>query len=146
MRFGDTRIAFVGTLTDPTSPDALDLRLWLSGQSLAQLYDLFGVTLPESPPYATEGRLVGQLHAGKENVRYENFTARVGESDLDGDLIYENKQPRPLLSGTVNSKLLQFRDLAPLIGASRRSTTIIPRRSPPTRCCRKNPSSPNAGK
>jgi AsmA family protein len=117
VRFGDTRIAFVGTLTDPTSPDALDLRLWLTGQSLAQLYDLLGITLPESPPYATEGRLVGQLVPDKERVRYEHFTARVGDSDLDGDLIYQNKDPRPLLSGTVNSKLLQFRDLAPLIGA-----------------------------
>ncbi len=117
VRFGDTRVAFVGTLTDPTSPDALDLRLWLSGQSLAQLYDVINVNLPESPPYATEGRLVGQLAPGKEKVRYEHFTARVGGSDIDGDLTYENKQPRPLLSGTIESKLLQFRDLAPLIGA-----------------------------
>ena len=117
VKLGDTRIAFVGTLTDPTSPDALDLRLWLSGQSLAQLYDILGVTLPESPPYATEGHLVGRLSPHQEHVRYEKFTARVGESDLDGELDYQNKDPRPLLSGTVNSNLLQFRDLAPLIGA-----------------------------
>ena len=117
VRFGDTRIAFVGTLLDPTSPDALDLRLWLSGQSLAQLYDVFGVTLPESPPFATEGRLVGQLAPAHEKVRYESFTARVGDSDLDGNITYQNKQPRPLLSGEVNSKSLKFGDLAPLIGA-----------------------------
>jgi hypothetical protein len=117
IRLGDTRIAFVGTLTDPTSPDALDLRLWLSGQSLAQLYDVIDVALPESPPYATEGRLVGRLAPHEEHVHYEHFTARVGESDLDGDLSYQNKDPRPLLSGSINSKLLQFRDLAPLIGA-----------------------------
>jgi len=117
IRVGDTRIAFVGTLTDPTSPDALDLRLWLSGTTLAQLYDVIGVPLPESPPYATEGRLVGKLEIGSEKLHYEDFTARVGESDLDGDLTYENKKPRPLLSGKVESKLLQFRDLAPLIGA-----------------------------
>lgn len=117
IRLGDTRIAFVGTLTDPTSPDALDLRLWLSGTTLAQLYDAIGVPLPESPPYATEGRLIGRLDPGGEKVRYENFTARIGGSDLDGDLMYENKKPRPLLSGKVESKLLQFRDLAPLIGA-----------------------------
>ncbi len=117
VKLGDSRIAFVGTLTDPTSPDALDLRLWLSGQSLAQLYDILGVNLPESPPYATEGHLVGRLAPHEEHVRYEKFTARVGESDLDGELDYQNKEPRPLLSGTVNSNLLQFRDLAPLIGA-----------------------------
>ncbi|MEP6483089.1 MAG: AsmA family protein [Rudaea sp.] len=117
IRFGDTRVAFVGTLLDPTSPDALDVRLWLSGKSLAQLYDVIGVPLPESPPYATEGRLTGDLTPEKEKLRYEKFTARVGESDLDGELVYENKKPRPILTGTVDSKLLQFRDLAPLIGA-----------------------------
>ena len=117
IRLGDTRIAFVGTLTDPTSPDALDLRLWLSGTTLAQLYDVIDVTLPESPPYATEGHLVGELRVGQEKLHYKDFTARVGGSDLDGDLTYENKKPRPLLSGTMESKLLQFRDLAPLIGA-----------------------------
>ncbi len=117
IRFGDTRVAFVGTLTDPTSPDALDLRLWLSGTTLAQLYDVINVPLPESPPYATEGHLIGELQTGQEKLRYEDFTARVGGSDLDGDLTYENKKPRPLLSGNVESKLLQFRDLAPLIGA-----------------------------
>ncbi len=117
IRLGDTRVAFVGTLTDPTSPDALDMRLWLSGQSLAQLYDVIDVTLPESPPYATEGRLVGRLEPGSEKLRYEKFTARVGGSDLDGDLVYENRKPRPLLSGSVTSQLLQFRDLAPIVGA-----------------------------
>ncbi|MDR3389522.1 MAG: AsmA family protein [Rudaea sp.] len=48
VRIGDTRIAFIGTLTDPADLDALDLRLWLSGGSLAQLYDILQLTLPES--------------------------------------------------------------------------------------------------
>ncbi len=116
VRIGDTRIAFVGTLTDPADLDALDLRLWLSGKSLAQLYDILQLTLPESPPYATEGHLVGQFTPQAKNLRYQKFIARVGESDLDGDLTYATKQPRPLLSGKVESQLLQFRDLAPMIG------------------------------
>ncbi len=117
VRIGDTRIAFVGTLTDPTDLDALDLRLWLSGKSLAQLYDILKITLPDSPPYATEGHLIGRFTAHDKKLRYENFSARVGGSDLGGDLLYETKSPRPLLSGKVESDLLQFRDLAPLIGA-----------------------------
>jgi len=116
VRVGDTRIAFVGTLTDPTDLEALDLRLWLSGKSLAHLYDIFRVTMPESPPYATEGHLTGRFKAHDKNLRYENFTARVGESDLLGNLKYETKLPRPLLSGNVQSERLQFRDLAPMIG------------------------------
>ena len=51
VRIGDTRIALIGTLTDPSDLDALDLRLWLSGKSLAQLYDVLHITMPESPPY-----------------------------------------------------------------------------------------------
>jgi uncharacterized protein involved in outer membrane biogenesis len=117
VRIGDTRIAFVGTLVDPTDLDALDLRLWLSGKSLAQLYDILKITLPDSPPYATEGHLIGRFTAHDKNLRYENFSARIGSSDLGGDLLYETKLPRPLLSGKVVSDLLQFRDLAPLIGA-----------------------------
>ncbi len=117
VRIGDTRIAFVGTLVDPTDLDALDLRLWLSGKSLAQLYDILKITLPDSPPYATEGHLIGRFTAHDKKLRYEKFSARVGGSDLGGDLVYETRLPRPLLSGKVDSDLLQFRDLAPLIGA-----------------------------
>ena len=107
-----------GTLIEPTDLDALDVRLWLSGVSLAQLYEIFGLTLPESPPYVTEGHLIGRFTAHDKKLRYENFTARVGDSDLSGDFVYETKQPRPLLSGKIDSQSLQFRDLAPLIGAS----------------------------
>ena len=118
VQIGDTRVALIGTLIDPTDLDALDVRLWLSGASFAQLYEIFGLTLPESPPYVTEGHLVGRFTAHDKKLRYENFTARVGDSDLSGDFVYETRQPRPLLSGKIDSQSLQFRDLAPLIGAS----------------------------
>jgi len=117
VRIGDTRVAFIGTLSDPTDLDGLDLHLWLSGKTLAHLYDILRVTMPESPPYATEGRLIGRFKPHAKSLRYEDFSARVGESDLTGDLYYETKQPRPLLSGKVDSQRLQFRDLAPIIGA-----------------------------
>jgi AsmA family protein len=117
MRFGDTHIAVVGTLTDPANLGALDMRLWLSGSSMAKLYALTGVTLPDTPPFATEGHLVAQLHRSGSTYTYENFTGRVGGSDLGGSLAYTNGGPRPKLTGTVHSRLLQFDDLAPLIGA-----------------------------
>jgi hypothetical protein len=117
VNIGNTRIAFVGTLTDPTDLDALNLRLWLAGTSLSQLYDIAQIPLPNSPPYAMEGRLEGRFTRGAKDLHYRNFTARIGESDLSGDLDYASKEPRPLLSGKVVSDELQFRDLAPLIGA-----------------------------
>ncbi|RQS63537.1 AsmA family protein [Burkholderia sp. Bp8963] len=117
LRFGDTRLALVGTLTDPAHLAAVDLRLWIAGTSAAHLYEVTGITLPETPPYATDGRLIGQFRASGNVFKYEDFTGRVGGSDVNGSLTYVSREPRPLLSGTLESKLLQFSDLAPLIGA-----------------------------
>lgn len=117
IKIGDTRLALVGTLTDPVHLSALDLRLWLQGESLSHLYSILGVTLPQTPPYATDGHLVGHLQTGANVFTYSDFTGRVGGSDLEGTLTYESHQPRPSLTGHVASKLLQFSDLAPVIGA-----------------------------
>ncbi len=118
VRIGSTRIAFVGTLVEPLDLDSLDLHLWLSGSNLSELYTIARITMPNSPKYAMEGRLVGRFKRGEKKLRYEDFTARIGDSDLSGNLEYETRAPRPLLSGNVESDELQFRDLAPLIGVN----------------------------
>ncbi|WJF89014.1 AsmA family protein [Paraburkholderia bonniea] len=117
VKAGDLHVALVGTLTDPVNLGAIDLRLWLQGVSMAHLYALTGVTLPDTPPYATDGRLIGQFKRGGSVFRYENFTGRVGGSDLNGTLTYTARKPRPSLQGELVSNVLQFSDLAPLIGA-----------------------------
>ncbi|WP_175777919.1 AsmA family protein [Burkholderia anthina] len=117
VKAGDTRLAIVGTLTDPMHLAAIDLRLWLQGTSMSHLYQLTGITLPDTPPYATEGRLVGNFKPHASTFRYENFNGRVGGSDLGGTLTYAQREPRPKLSGELVSNLLQFSDLAPVIGA-----------------------------
>ncbi|MDE1165823.1 MAG: AsmA family protein [Pseudomonas sp.] len=118
VRVGDTSIAVAGTLTDPRNLGALDLRLRLAGQSLGHLYPLTGVTLPDSPPYSTDGHLIAKLHdpAGA-NFKYEAFNGKIGDSDIHGDLGFVASQPRPKLSGALVSNQLLFKDLAPLIGA-----------------------------
>ncbi|MCC8401762.1 AsmA family protein [Paraburkholderia sp. MMS20-SJTN17] len=122
VKGGDLHIAFVGTITDPAHLAALDLRLWLQGNSMARLYSLTGVTLPETPPYATEGHLIGRFKSSGNVFTYENFTGRVGGSDLNGSLTYTAREPRPLLQGEVESHLLQFPDLAPVIGADSKAS------------------------
>ncbi|RKR45490.1 AsmA family protein [Paraburkholderia sp. BL17N1] len=117
VKAGDLHVGLVGTITDPAHLAAVDLRLWLQGNSMARLYSLTGVTLPDTPPYATEGRLVGQFKSTGNVFKYENFTGRVGGSDINGSLTYMAREPRPLLQGELVSHLLQFSDLAPVIGA-----------------------------
>ncbi|POA47397.1 AsmA family protein [Pseudomonas sp. MPR-ANC1] len=117
-KIGDTSIELAGTLTDPLNLGALDLRLKLAGASLGNLYPLTGVTLPDTPPYATDGHLIAKLHdAGGANFTYEKFNGKIGGSDIHGDLNYVASQPRPKLSGALLSNQLLFADLAPLIGA-----------------------------
>ncbi len=117
IEVGATEIALTGTITDPASPDAIDMLLWISGPNLAEIYQIAGLALPNTPAYATVGRLAGRFHPHQSLLRYENFTARVGGSDLDGTLIYKSGEPRATLTGDVESTVLQFKDLGALVGA-----------------------------
>jgi uncharacterized protein involved in outer membrane biogenesis len=118
VTIAETHVELAGTLTDPLNLGALDLQLKLAGTSLGNLYPLIGVTLPDTPPYATDGHLIAKLHeAGGAVYRYEGFNGKIGQSDIHGSLAYVASQPRPKLSGSLVSNQLLFADLAPLIGA-----------------------------
>jgi uncharacterized protein involved in outer membrane biogenesis len=117
VNIGKTAIAIQGTLTKPSDLAALDLRLKLSGASMSNLYPLTGIVLPATPPFATEGRLVGKLNSAGGDWTYDKFSGRVGSSDLSGTLEYIAQKPRSLLKGSLLSNQLKLQDLAPLIGA-----------------------------
>ena len=117
LSVGGTSISAEGTLTKPAALAALDMQLKVSGPSMARLYGLTGVLLPETPAFATAGHLTGNLGANSSHWTYDHFTGRVGNSDIAGKLDYKSGKPRPQLSGAVTSRLLQFSDLGPLVGA-----------------------------
>jgi AsmA family protein len=96
-----------------TSFETFDFQLKLSGQTLKELHKVLGLVLPETPPYNLAGRL---RHSGKEWV-FDPFTGKVGDSDLRGNVTYLKGGPRPLFRANLESKLLDFDDLGPLIGA-----------------------------
>ncbi|PJC96299.1 AsmA family protein [Janthinobacterium sp. BJB1] len=117
MRAGGSSVAIEGTLTRPTDLAALDVRLKLSGPSMARLYPLTGVLLPETPHFSTEGHLTGTLAPRGGEWVYDKFSGRVGSSDVAGKLAFSASTPRKRLTGDVHSRLLQFSDLGPLVGA-----------------------------
>jgi AsmA family protein len=122
VHVGSTTLNAKGTLRDPRRLAALDLQLKIAGASLSQLYPVFGVVLPQTRAYVTEGHLTGSPNAPDGNWRYEKFSGRIGASDIAGNLRYEARSPRPLLEGTVESNYLNFSDLAPLIGADSKAS------------------------
>lgn len=117
LTLGETRITAKGSITDPADPSALDIRLSLRGASMADLFPISGLLLPDTPKFSTEGRVVGRLQPGKLDLRYEDFTGIVGESDIAGSLHYRQQEPRPSLRGEVVSKRLRLVDLGRLIGS-----------------------------
>ncbi|WP_123768558.1 AsmA family protein [Vulcaniibacterium tengchongense] len=112
-RAGRTRAHARGTLFDPLRLRHFDLQFALSGQDLAELYPLVGLALPPTPRYALDGRL------RRENTlwRYSGFRGRVGDSDLSGEAGIETGGARPYFRADLHSRLLDFDDLAGLVGA-----------------------------
>lgn len=116
LRAGKTRAQARGTLSNPRKLSGVDLQVTLASDSMADLYDLTGLVLPNTPPFETSGRLVGSLEPEQATWDYEEFTGTVGKSDLEGHLTYTSGEPRPRLTGHMKSRKLQFADLGPVVG------------------------------
>lgn len=119
VRNGSTRVRIDGTLQDPLNLGGLDVRLRFSGDTLANLYGLTGVLLPDTPPYETDGHLIARFNEEKGPLfRYEKFNGHIGDSDIHGSLSYRQGKPRPTLNGELTSNQLRMEDLGPLIGVN----------------------------
>jgi uncharacterized protein involved in outer membrane biogenesis len=111
---GNTSARAKGTVTSLTQLTAVDLEAALRGRSLAELYTVIGIALPDTPAYATSGHIV---HKG-DVWRYERFAGKIGASDVAGTVQVDVHGERPVLSGEVASKLLDIADLGPMLGAT----------------------------
>jgi uncharacterized protein involved in outer membrane biogenesis len=126
-KVGKTTIKADGTVTKIVELRTFDLKIDLKGETMAQLYDVFGIAFPRTSPYTTSGRLVRD----GDVVRYENFSGKVGESDLAGTLQVnirgEGGKKRPFMQGDLTSKVLSFADLGPLVGTTQpRKSGVLP--------------------
>ncbi|WP_428944745.1 AsmA family protein [Pantoea sp. FN060301] len=119
VRNGTTRVQVAGSLQDPLNLGGLNIRLRFSGDTLANLYGLTGILLPDTPPYETDGRLIARFQQkGGPEFRYEKFNGHIGDSDIHGSLTYTQGKPRPKLEGSLASRQLRMADLGPLIGVN----------------------------
>ncbi|MCZ2498031.1 AsmA family protein [Xylophilus sp. Kf1] len=109
---GQTRLNAKGSIGNLTTLEGIDTEVQMQGQNLADLYQLIGVVLPDTPPYALKGRLRKQGDAWD----VAGLQGKLGSSDLGGHLRYEAGEKKGKLSGEVQSRLLDFNDLAPVIG------------------------------
>ena len=113
-RAGGTRAHVRGALVAPLQLQDFDVRFALSGRNLAHLYPLIGVALPDTPPYALDGRLTRDA----TTWHYDDFNGKVGQSDLGGSAAVTLGGERPLLKADLVSSRLDFDDLAGFIGGT----------------------------
>lgn len=115
---GSLETAVEGILANPGALSGMDLQVMLKGASMADLYALTGLVLPNTPAFQTRGRLQGSLQPGRAVWDYRDFTGTVGQSDLHGNLRFVSGAPRGKLSGSVTSKQLRLADLGPVLSTA----------------------------
>ena len=77
-----------------------------------ELYWIVNVALPSTKPYTTSGHLIRKGTV----VRYENFTGKVGDSDIAGFLQIDTSGKRPFMQGDLQSKVVDLADLGVIVG------------------------------
>lgn len=116
---GPTFVHVQGRITNLLQFSAINLIIRLHGDSLAQLYPVLGIVLPDTPPYKTRGRLIRE---GKI-WQYKNFSGQIGKSDIAGTFKIDTGKAPTLLSGNLHSRKLNFADLGPLVGTKSTKTS-----------------------
>jgi len=109
---GTTKLEVDGTVADVVKISAIDTRLRITGQTLANLYPFLLLPLPASPPYDVSGRL--KLSGNQYTM--DDLKGKIGSTDVTGKGKYLRREPRPLLTGELHSRLLNLEDLGPLVG------------------------------
>jgi uncharacterized protein involved in outer membrane biogenesis len=110
---GGTRLRAAGRVASLATLEGTQADVRLEGPNLGELYRLVGVALPDTPRYAVAARVSQQ--GGR--WQFAGIDGRLGRSDFAGDLAYAAVEGRrPVLTGALRSRLLDFEDLAPVIG------------------------------
>ena len=117
-RAGTVAATAEGILANPVKLSGLDFDVTLKAGSMADLYPLTGLVLPNTPAFETRGHLTGSLEPEKAVWKYEDFKGKVGRSDLAGSLTYTSGKPRARLEGFMRSEQLRLADLVPVLGTS----------------------------
>lgn len=108
----NTRLKAEGTIGNLSQLAGIDASIDLQGRNLEELYKLAGIVLPSTPPYKLRGRLTKRGKVWSAN----QVRGMLGASDISGAFTFDQSKTVPLLTGNVQSKLLDFEDLGPVIG------------------------------
>jgi AsmA family protein len=111
---GETHVSVKGTVQDPSSFGGANVQMHLEGRDLSELSHLIAVPLAPTPPY----RLDGHLDYANKSIRFDDFSGKVGNSDLTGKFAVEPGRDRPKISADMTSQNIDLTDLGGFIGTT----------------------------
>jgi uncharacterized protein involved in outer membrane biogenesis len=116
LRAAGTHLQVQAQIVRPFDLGSLTAAFTVSGQDLADVYYLTGLTLPNTPPY----NLSGQLQVQGMQISLGRLAGTLGNSDLHGTMQIQ-MGTRPKMSADLASRSLDMADLAPAFGAEPRN-------------------------
>lgn len=115
IRAGGTRIQANGAIRRPFNFSGWYANVRGSGPDLADLYELTGLALPNTPPY----NLTGRLERNGQTYGMPELQGRVGDSDLRGAFTATRRSNgRLFLEGDFRTNALDFDDLLAVLGGA----------------------------
>lgn len=114
VRAGPTHILADGAIDRPFDFSRWHADVDATGADLADLYELTGLALPNTPPYD----LAGRIERRGRTYGMPNVAGRVGDSDLSGAFTATRRSnDRLFLDGDFASNRLDFDDALAVLGA-----------------------------
>ena len=106
--FAGAAIALTGEIASPMSGPQPSVDFSVEGDSLAAFNPIAGGGLPPLGPYSLSGKLGGS----GDTYKITGLAAKVGGSDLSGDVTLAMGGARPAISGSLASELLDMADFS----------------------------------
>ena len=114
IRAGATRIVADGRVDRPFDLSNWSADIQAQGSDLADLYQLTGLALPNTPPY----NIRGAIERRGQTYGMPNLAGTVGDSDLNGHFTASRRNERLFFDGDFHSATLDFDDLMAVLGGS----------------------------
>jgi uncharacterized protein involved in outer membrane biogenesis len=123
LQNGTTKASLIGTIQNPAAFAGANLTFAVSGQDMSNLYQLTGIPIPATPPYS----LSGKLNYAANTIRFENFSGKLGSSDIEGTITETTPAngTKRLITADLASRQVNLADLAGFLGGTP-GTTATP--------------------
>jgi AsmA family protein len=112
LQAGETAIKVQGSLTEPLQLKGIDLQFAMKGPDPGQLSDLFGLPMPNLPPY----QLKGDLSFHEDTWQIKKLDGHVGASHLAGNISVKIGEQQPFIKAELTSNKIVLNDFGPIIG------------------------------